>query len=52
MILQIMAIELMALDRPTSDFISPVKAGMAVPNGLKTNKISALRTSNENGSRK
>ena len=37
MILQIMEIELIALDRPISDFISPVNAGTAEPMGLNTN---------------
>ena len=52
MILHMMEMELIALERPTSDFISPVKAGTAVPTGLKTRSNSAFFTSKENGSRK
>ena len=40
-----METEFIALDSPTSDFISDVKAGTAEPIGLNTSKTSAFRTS-------
>lgn len=44
-----MEMELIADDKPTFDFISPVKAGIAVPIGLNTKRIRAFRTSIEKG---
>ena len=48
--LQMMLMELMALDRPTSDFSSPVKAGAAEAMGLNTRITRACRTSSWKGS--
>ena len=50
--LHTIAMELMALDRPTSPFSSLVKPGTALPMGLKARITSACRTSSSKGSTK
>ena len=48
-ILQIIEIEFIAADRPTSPFNSSVKAGTAEPIGLNASKIKATLASYSNG---